>query len=523
MKVRLMHPGRPFDAEHPLPRQAEAVRHDLALDNLLAAMADGDAFISEVAAHALLGASEADPAAVRYRQAAVRDAIAHPGCVREMYALAIAALEDRRKSYWGFMGRHPSSILYSAIQVLEMFMHRLRALRGIAEANAAQFESEGFRDLFAMLQHEFDDAWLARVDAQLAELKFPDGTLVSARLGPECESEGYTLRRPNQRDRHWWKRLLEHTPSSWTVRIAQRDLTGAKTLGEMRDRGIARVADALARAVDHIQAFFETLRAELAFHVGCINLHQQLAARRAPTCFPEPLPADDAPALRARDLRDASLLLAMDREVIGNDVDATGKHLLVITGANQGGKSTFLRALGLAQVMLQAGMFVTAEAFASTSCSGVFTHYKREEDAEMQHGKLDEELARIGDIADAIRPGALLLANESFASTNEREGSELARQVVGAMLERGIRVAFVTHLYTFARNAYQQHDDDALFLRAERLPDGTRSFHLIEAAPQETSYGEDLYREVFGEDATSPPAGNVVSIERATRKARAAR
>ena len=65
--------------------------------------------------------------------------------------------------------------------------------------------------------------------------------------------------------------------------------------------------------------------------------------------------------------------------MVGNDVHGGGKSLVVITGANQGGKSTFLRSVGLAQLMMQCGMFVAAEVTGPV-CTGVFTHYKREED-----------------------------------------------------------------------------------------------------------------------------------------------
>jgi hypothetical protein len=62
----------------------------------------------------------------------------------------------------------------------------------------------------------------------------------------------------------------------------------------------------------------------------------------------------------------------------------------------------------------------------------------------MTHGKLDEELSRMSGIADAIAPGALLLCNESFAATNEREGSEIARQVIDAFVESEVTVVFAT-------------------------------------------------------------------------------
>ena len=79
---------------------------------------------------------------------------------------------------------------------------------------------------------------------------------------------------------------------------------------------------------------------------------------------------------------------------------AEDKDLVIITGANQGGKSTFLRSIGLAQLMMQCGMFVAAESFGSNICTCLFTHYKREEDPTMRSGKLDEELGRMSSIVD---------------------------------------------------------------------------------------------------------------------------
>jgi DNA mismatch repair ATPase MutS len=113
-------------------------------------------------------------------------------------------------------------------------------------------------------------------------------------------------------------------------------------------------------------------------------------------------------------------------------------------------------------------------------------------------GKLDGELDRMSRITNQLRPGCLLLCNESFASTNEREGSEIARQVVRALTESRIRVIFVTHLYDLAERWYASHDRAALFLRAEREPDGHRTFRVPPGEPLPTSYGQDLYQQVFG-------------------------
>ncbi|MBM4461581.1 MAG: hypothetical protein FJ011_28130 [Chloroflexi bacterium] len=99
----------------------------------------------------------------------------------------------------------------------------------------------------------------------------------------------------------------------------------------------------------------------------------------------------------------------------------------------------------------------------------------------------------MSEIVDSLTPNALVLFNESFAATNEREGSEIARQIVSALVAKRLKVFFVTHLYTLARGFYDQETANAIFLVAERRPNGERTFRMVEGAPSQTSFGVDLY------------------------------
>lgn len=238
------------------------------------------------------------------------------------------------------------------------------------------------------------------------------------------------------------------------------------------------------------------LRTELAFYIGCVNLHRELTRLRFDVCVPVPLARSER-RYAFHGLYDASLALRTAHPLVGNDVAGDGCDLVVITGANQGGKSTFLRGVGQAQVMMQCGMFVAAASFSANVCDGILTHYKREEDASMKSGKLDEELKRMSEIVDHIRDHSLLLCNESFAATNEREGSEIARQIIMALLRKRVKIVLVTHLYTLAHGLHERKAQGMMFLRAERRADGERTFKLTEAEPLQTSYGEDLYRRIF--------------------------
>jgi len=347
-----------------------------------------------------------------------------------------------------------------------------------------------------MLIRELGDEYFTEIQKHLQILKFRDGVLISAELGKGNKGVNYTLRNPTNLRKGWLERIFNYDKKPiYTYTIAERDDAGARALSDLRDRGINNVANALAQSCDHILSFFTMLRIELAFYIGCLNLSEQLTQMGSPVCFPTPA-EKEVRKHSGKGIYDVCLVLTQKQKAIGNDLNADNKNLVIITGANQGGKSTFLRAIGLAQLMMQSGMYVPAESFTANVCDNLFTHYKREEDTTMNSGKLDEELSRMNDIVNHITPNSLLLFNESFAATNEREGSEIASQITTALLEDNINVFFVSHLYEFAHSFYEKKREIAGFLRAVRQNDGKRTYKLLDGEPLQTSYGRDLYNKI---------------------------
>jgi len=488
-----MHPDADFDVACQLPPQAAELSQDLGLDILCGSMAKDDRLIFDLSKRALLSGLT-NPPAISYRQQILRDCLGNPQVVNLLYEIAADAVEAERK-VWGLYSGSPQSILSRGLEATRTLLGYLRQLRQVGDEHASSFSSPGFRRFFQMTSDELDDGYLATVEDQLDRLRFRRGVLLSAKLAEGLTAGQIVLRSP--RAQGLIQRLNVLGRSGFSFEVPVRDDGGLRVLDNLRARGINCVANALAQSAEHIRGFFTMLRNELAFYVGCTNLYEQLSEMGLPSCFPEALPASKT-ALSARGVYDVCLVLRNGGRAVGNDVEAGGKLLLMMTGANQGGKSTLLRALGLAQLMLQSGMFVPALSFRANVCGGVFTHFKREEDATMTSGKFDEELRRMSEIFDQIRPTCLLLCNESFASTNEREGSEVALEVVRAMTDAQVKVVFVTHLFELARRLWTERSRACLFLRAERLADGTRTFRLVEGEPLPTSYGEDAYWQVFG-------------------------
>jgi len=99
-----------------------------------------------------------------------------------MYAISVEAFQ-REPGVWGILRpTRPDGVLYFSVETLQRFMELLKRLRRIADAHDAQFQSEGFKRLFAMLAKELDDEYLAIVEDHLRRLTFRGGVLMSAGL-----------------------------------------------------------------------------------------------------------------------------------------------------------------------------------------------------------------------------------------------------------------------------------------------------------------------------------------------------
>ena len=526
MKAHLLYRDRDFDWGTGLPPGHEDLIQDLELGTLLQAMAAGDKLLYEVSAKVLLTCLD-DPEAIRYRQQVLADCLAHPEVIRQLHTVAADAVEDKRHLWGGYGGsyQNASSNLSGAVSHLEAYVTRLRQLRQIADSCGGEFRSDGMRRLFATLQRDLDDAYFEEISDHLRQLRFRTGVLISARLDRDNSPAGLVLRAPGEARRRFAERLRFGPRTTCSFTVSPRDEAGGQILADLTSRGINLVANAAAQSADHIGSYFTMLRAETGFYVGCLNLADRLAAKEVPVTVPGPAPPSPF-TFSCTDLRDACLALQSQDPVAGNDVQAGGKQLVIITGANSGGKSTFLRSAGVAQLMMQCGLFVTARSYQANVIRGIYTHFIREEDTGMTSGRLDDELRRMSAIADHIGPHCLMLFNESFAGTNEREGAEIGYQIVRALLEAQIKVFFVTHRYALADRFRRQHAPATLSLRAERRADGSRNYKLAVKDPLPTSYGEDLYYRLGGwleEDRTFTQAADAANPDGEIHRSRQVR
>ncbi len=488
MNVYLLLPNQDFDLSAPTKQETDPITSDLELETVFQAMSCGDTVIDGTVRSVLLRYLQ-EPDTILYRQEIVRDCLLHPAEIRQLYQITLNALEAKKKGHWWLSSSYLPALFSGAVDILDCFLTYLDELRKYADTNTSVFSSRGLLRLLAMLQQQLDDTFLEDAKSVLNELRFRDGTLIGLSLGPYNQGKQYTLLRKNPE--RFWRR--------WTFApkftLAPRDDAGAKDLSNRRDLALDQSVDILVESAEHVEDFFTRLRDELAFYIGVLNLCDRLRERNVAFCIPTIL-ADSRKLRTFQTLCDVSLALSIQHPV-GNSIHAEDQRLYIITGANQGGKSTFLRSVGQAQLMAQAGVIVAAEESTSHIAKGIFTHFKKEEDQGMDSGKLDEELLRMSGIVNHLQKDSLVLFNESFAATNEREGSELCREITLALVENQVEVFSVTHLFTFANQIYQQNRADTTFLRAERLADGKRTFQILLGRPLQTAYGQDLYNQIF--------------------------
>jgi DNA mismatch repair protein MutS len=190
------------------------------------------------------------------------------------------------------------------------------------------------------------------------------------------------------------------------------------------------------------------------------EVHFYLAYRRvidplrgAGLSFCSPRCDRDADAIFASDAFDLVLarkLCDEGRTVIPNDFSLSGgERIFVVTGPNQGGKTTFARMVGQLHHLGSLGCPVPGSAAQLLLPDRIFAHFEREEDISTLRGKLEDELVRVRDILGAATSRSVVVMNESFSSTTLDDSRFLGREVLGrlsALGAVGVYVTFVDEL-----------------------------------------------------------------------------
>ncbi|BAB59815.1 DNA mismatch repair protein [MutS] [Thermoplasma volcanium GSS1] len=481
-----------------VPWNSNDLEKDLDLEILYNVMAGKDTYVFDVCRRTILN-SVNDKSTIIYRQDVLKDAIRNQNIIRKIYSTIVTAESEAKRSYFWISRSNPEFALHESISILKIYLTAIENIRDVGREALPLLHSNGLKQLFTMIMQEFNHEYVAEVLNHLEILRFHNGISVRGSLGFANSLIGYNLLMPDAKSNKILDKISLIRERHYTYVLPDRDEIGAQELADMRAKSIRETAAILTESAQNVLAFIDRIKEGVAFYLGCLNLLDELTKIGAPISFPVP-ENNENNGMYYTGIYDVALCLRTKTVPVRNSLSAEHDSIIFITGANRGGKSTLLRAIGQAQLMMQCGMFVAAESFSAYIASGIFTHFKREEDSGMSMGKLEEEMNRMSLIIDHIKAGGRLFLNESFSSTNVREGSEIAKQVINALLDSGVKVIFVTHFNELAES-YLGSVYNPTFLRAERLDNGKRTFKILQADPITTSFGYDIFLKVFGESA----------------------
>lgn len=254
-----------------------------------------------------------------------------------------------------------------------------------------------------------------------------------------------------------------------------------RTLDKYADMALGEVADVIP---------------EFVYYIRFAEFMSKLEAKGFKLTRAVAVPKSDV-TMKARGFYNFKLAVNLSdpKELVVNDLDFDPDHTIyILTGANRGGKTTATQGIGLLFALAQGGVYVPADSFEFAPVDCIFTHFPADEDKTMDLGRLGEECIRFKEIFNETTEDSLVLMNETFSTTSFEEGYYIACDSIKALLTKGSRTIYNTHMHKLGIDA-EEFSKDSKFKASSlivRSDGGNRSFKLAIAPPEGSSYAADI-------------------------------
>ncbi len=222
-------------------------------------------------------------------------------------------------------------------------------------------------------------------------------------------------------------------------------------VGRLFPRQFRALEDYVARHAGFIDEVVATFDREIGFFVSYLAFIEPLKQAGLPFCHPAMSASDKEIRVACGfDLALAAKLVQEQRPIICNDFHLTGtERLIVVSGPNQGGKTTFARMFGQMHFLAGLGCPVPGKSARMFLPDRIYTHFEREEDITNLRGKLEEELVRLHHTFQTMTADSAIVLNEIFNSTSLDDQVFLGTRVLQHVLAVdaiGVCVTFIDAL-----------------------------------------------------------------------------
>ncbi len=273
------------------------------------------------------------------------------------------------------------------------------------------------------------------------------------------------------------------SPFGVSANLSDLEMEIMKFVQKQHSKLFQAMADFAGRYREYADETILRFVSEIRYYLSFCRFERKMQEAGCVFCAPGTAGDERMYARGLYDLALACVNTREQRETVSNDMEyREGERFFVLTGPNQGGKTTFARSLGQLVYFAKMGLDVPAAGANVHYFSGILTHFSVEESVETGRGKLKEELVRLSPMMAASSRDSFVVINELFTTAANYDACIMGRRVLEHFAAGQCRGIYVTHLKELAEDG-----EGIVSLRAMLDEHGRQSFRIARSAAAESA------------------------------------